>query len=229
MRIRLLALDYDGTLARHGLVEPATWQALSKFRQRYGKLVLVTGREVSELKEVCTRLDLFDRVVAENGAVLWDPASGRMELLAQPPPPLLIDQLRQCEIYPLAIGSVIVATLILHQQKVHKVLNGLQLPWRAIPNKESLMLLPQGTDKATGLERALAELEVRWSEVAGAGDAENDLVFLSRCGHAVALANSLQEIKNTAHSVMSKPDGAGVVEFIEMLENRLDASTDAKT
>jgi len=39
------------------------------------KLILVTGRELDDLIKVFPRIDLFDRVVAENGALLYRPAT----------------------------------------------------------------------------------------------------------------------------------------------------------
>jgi HAD superfamily hydrolase (TIGR01484 family) len=69
-----LATDYDGTLARHGNVDAATKEALREVRRSGRKLILVTGRDLPDLKRVFPELELFDLVVAENGALLFDPA-----------------------------------------------------------------------------------------------------------------------------------------------------------
>jgi hydroxymethylpyrimidine pyrophosphatase-like HAD family hydrolase len=53
----------------------------------------VTGRELSDLRRVFTRLDLFDAAVVENGAVLFEPASGEEIPLGDEPPPLFVDEL----------------------------------------------------------------------------------------------------------------------------------------
>ena len=37
---------------------------------------MVTGRELDELLDVCPEVELFDLVVAENGALLYDPRDG---------------------------------------------------------------------------------------------------------------------------------------------------------
>ena len=65
-----LATDYDGTLATDGRVDEPTIAALTRFRAAGRRLILVTGRELDELQDRCPRLDLFDRVVAENGVVV---------------------------------------------------------------------------------------------------------------------------------------------------------------
>ena len=69
MYISCLATDYDGTLAHDGIVDDATANALVAFRRSGRKLLLVTGRELPDLIRVLPRIDLFDRVVAENGAL----------------------------------------------------------------------------------------------------------------------------------------------------------------
>src|SRR5678816_2740882 len=49
MRYKALATDYDGTLAHHGLVDPATIDAVTSLREQGTKVLLVTGREFPEL------------------------------------------------------------------------------------------------------------------------------------------------------------------------------------
>jgi hypothetical protein len=73
MRFLALACDYDGTLARHGRVEASTIAALERVRASGRKLLLVTGRQLDDLRSVFVEVDLFDSVVAENGALLYDP------------------------------------------------------------------------------------------------------------------------------------------------------------
>ena len=107
MRYLVLAADYDGTIARDGKVAPATVAALERLAATGRKLVLVTGRELDELLAVFPRLDLFDRVVAENGALLYDPATREARALGAPPPHDV--RRRRCErrgVAPLSVGRV---------------------------------------------------------------------------------------------------------------------------
>jgi phosphoglycolate phosphatase len=67
-----LATDYDGTIAQHGLVDEATIDSLTRFKQTGRRLVLVTGRALPDLLRVFPSIGLFDRVVVENGALLYD-------------------------------------------------------------------------------------------------------------------------------------------------------------
>ena len=72
-----LATDYDGTIAEDGVVAEATLEALRKLKQSGRKLLLVTGRQLPDLKKVLPEIALFDLVVAENGGILFDPRPAR--------------------------------------------------------------------------------------------------------------------------------------------------------
>ncbi len=55
-----LATDYDGTIAAEGVVDSATLSALAAFKKTGRRLVLVTGRELDDLKRVFSELHLFE-------------------------------------------------------------------------------------------------------------------------------------------------------------------------
>ena len=44
------------------------------------------------------------------------------------------------------------------------------------------MVLPSGVNKATGLKKALKQMNLDAKNVVAVGDAENDLAFLAACG-----------------------------------------------
>ena len=77
MRFRVVAADYDGTLANDGRVAKNTLETLACVQESGRKLVLVTGRELESLQSVFPELGLFDLVVAENGALLYHRPRGR--------------------------------------------------------------------------------------------------------------------------------------------------------
>ena len=113
-----LATDYDGTIAHDGEVDAPTLAALERLRGASRRLILVTGRELDDLIRCMPRLDLFDVVVAENGALLYWPATKQERTLAPPPPPEFAEQLRQAGVSPLSIGRVIVASWEPNESKV---------------------------------------------------------------------------------------------------------------
>ena len=86
------------------------------------------------------------------------------------------------------------------------------------------MILPTGVDKATGMNAVLAEMNQRWSAVVGIGDAENDLAFLSRCQHSVAVANALDSLKREVDFTTAAARSQGVIELIgEILQDDLSS------
>jgi HAD superfamily hydrolase (TIGR01484 family) len=217
--VRYLALccDYDGTLAENGTVAPATVEALQRLRASGRRIVLVTGRILEELQSVCSRLNLFDRVVAENGASLYNPATREERLLSSRPAELFVQTLRDRGVQPLAVGRVIVAAWQPHQTIVLNAIRDLGLELQVIFNKDAVMVLPTGVNKATGLAVALQELNVSPRNIVGIGDAENDYAFLAFCDLGVAVDNALPLLKRAADLVTHNARGAGVVELIEEL------------
>lgn len=110
MYVLVLATDYDGTLAEDGVVSDATYAALERLKQTGRKLIMVTGRELADLERVFPALDIFDRVVAENGALIYTPASKKERLLAPAPPAEFVDRLKRRGVAPLSVGRCVVAT-----------------------------------------------------------------------------------------------------------------------
>jgi hydroxymethylpyrimidine pyrophosphatase-like HAD family hydrolase len=222
MRYLALCCDYDGTLAHDGRVDQATLAGLERLLASGRWLVLVTGRELPDLQATFPRLDLFERVVAENGALLVRPAAREEKPLAERPPDKFIDLLRRRGVGPLAVGRVIVATWRPHEHDVLQVISELGLELQVIFNKGAVMVLPAGVNKATGLACALEEMGLSAHNAVGVGDAENDHAFLSLCECSVAVANALPTVKETADLTTRGDHGAGVVELIdELVENDL--------
>ena len=111
MYISCLATDYDGTLANDGVVDDATVDALVAFKRSGRKLLLATGRELPDLVRVFPRIDLFDRVVAENGALLFEPATKKETPLGPEPSPELVETLRKKGVTSLSVSIFSVAGL----------------------------------------------------------------------------------------------------------------------
>jgi hypothetical protein len=223
MRFLALATDYDGTLATHGRVDGIVLPALGRLRASGRKLLLVTGRELHDLQNVFPEAALFDRVIAENGALLFRPSTNEEIALCGPPDPRLLAALRGRGV-PFAAGRAIISTDDSHHAAVASAIHQLNLALdvHIILNKGSLMILPSGVDKKTGLEAALAELQLAPANVVGVGDAENDASMLAACGCAAAVANALPLIKRNADLITASGHGVGVAELIgELLENDL--------
>src|SRR6266540_663120 len=198
MRYLALACDFDGTLASEGRVDARTVEAMERLLASGRKLILVTGRILEDLLAIFPRTDLFECIVAENGAVLYRPGTREVR------------------------GRVIVATVTPHEKAVLEAIRRLGIEYQVIFNKGSVMVLPSGLNKARGLEAALEDLGLSPHNVVGVGDAENDESFLRACGCAVAVAGALPSLKDTADHVTAGDDGEGVREVIDgLLSNDL--------
>jgi hydroxymethylpyrimidine pyrophosphatase-like HAD family hydrolase len=209
-----LATDYDGTIATDGVTPPETVEALKRFKATGRRLILVTGRELPDLQRVFPELEVFDRVVAENGGLLYEPATRRSRPLGPSPSPDFIAALKGHDISPLSIGEVIVATWEPNQTVVLDTIRQLGLELQIIFNKGAVMILPPNINKASGLLVALEELGLSPINVVGVGDAENDHAFLNLCGCGAAVANALPNLKEHADLVMELPRGQGTAELM---------------
>jgi hydroxymethylpyrimidine pyrophosphatase-like HAD family hydrolase len=217
MRYRALACDYDGTLAHEGRVDAATCAALARLRASGRELILVSGRRLDDLMQVFSETHLFQRVVAENGALIYTPATGEDRLLGPPPPAQLLEALYQRDVTPLATGRVIIGTWEPQETAVLDAIRELGLEYEIIFNKGAVMVLPSGINKTTGLAAALDELGLSPHNTVAVGDAENDHALLRLCEVGVAVANALPMLRESADLVTAADHGAGVVELIDRI------------
>ncbi|WP_180899841.1 HAD family hydrolase [Martelella soudanensis] len=215
MFFRALAADFDGTVALHGGVDGSTLDALLRLKKTGRYLILVTGREINDLRHALSRLDLFDLIVAENGGVIYDPQADDEDALAAPPPAAFVQKLMERKVEPISIGRTIVATWHPHEGDVLAAIEELGLELQIIFNKGAIMVLPGGINKATGLAVALRRLGLLPQNVVGVGDAENDHAFLKICGCSVAVANAIPSLKTAVDIVLANDHGAGIVELVD--------------
>lgn len=217
MRYFALATDYDGTLAHHGRVSEDTVKTLEKTKASGRKLILVTGRELDDLWRVFPQWTLFDYIIAENGALLYDPATKKETALGSPPPGEFTQKLKDAGVTPLSAGRVIVATWEPHQHTVLETIKEMGLEHQVIFNKGAVMVLPPGVNKAYGLAAALKEMKLSLLNIVAVGDAENDNALLEHSGFSAAVSNALPPVKDKADMVTEKSHGDGVNELLEMM------------
>ena len=95
MKPRVLALDFDGTIAVNDTIDKGAAAAIEKARGAGLLAVLVTGRMLTDLGAVFCTPPLFDAIVAENGAVLRLPNLLTPITLSQEPDPRFLAELRR--------------------------------------------------------------------------------------------------------------------------------------
>ncbi len=222
----ILASDYDGTLAEHGVLSADTVAALKAFKNAGGVLILVTGRDMQDIAgegrpPMTPHLGLFDCVVAENGAVLWDPRSGTEERTSRPIPDAWRNAL--CVRFPnMFAGHEILSIPTAYEKQVRTFLKDQGIDMKCERNVGSLMLTMPGVDKASGLRAAARRLHVDLRDAVGVGDGENDAALLGSVGTAVAVANAHPDVKRIADYVTAGQAGAGIRELLAlMVEGKL--------
>jgi len=216
MTVRVLALDYDGTIADHGRLDPEAATAIGDARRSGIAVVLVTGRILAGLERDLPDLRLFDSVVAENGAVVMLPASGRTTVVGPPAPRAFLEALKRYRV-PHESGQCLVAASALHAPVLRQVIRELGLELAIIFNRGSAMMLPQGISKASGLDLALSTLHLSADAAVGIGDGENDIDLLERCGVSVAVAWGAEALKEVADEVLAGDGPAAVGAYIRRL------------
>lgn len=209
---RAIAVDYDGTLTREARPGAAVLAAIRDVRRAGARVLLVTGRILSELRGDFPEVDEhFDAIVAENGAVLV--AGGFARSLTAPVVPDLEEHLARLGV-PVRHGRVILATDAAADRLVLDEIARLGLEYQIVRNREALMVVPNGISKGAGTAAALAELDLSAHNVVGIGDAENDHSLLSGCEVGVAPANAVPALRAAADLVLPEADGEGVLGFL---------------
>jgi len=212
MKFGVLALDYDGTIARDGWLDPDVRQAIGEARALGIAVVIVTGRILSELKQFAGDLKFVDAVVAENGAVLDFP-SGHSRLLGNAPAPVFLEELKRRNL-EFKAGQCVVELDASAAPQVLAAIRELELPLSLLFNRGRLMVLPQGISKGIGLREALGTLRLSAHNAVGIGDAENDHDLLSACEIGLAVRWGSLALQKMADGVLEGSGPAAVAGYI---------------
>ncbi|MEZ4701826.1 MAG: DUF5752 family protein [Rhodothermales bacterium] len=216
MHLHVLACDLDGTLAEDGVVSRETWGQLRRARRAGIALVLVTGRRLETFAENGPFAELFEAIVAEDGAAIYFPRNDSVLMPFGRVEPALIQRLEARGI-PIERGMAIVATWTPHDRVVLDVLRETGGAATVEYNKGAVMILPPGATKGTGLLTALHELGYSIRNVLACGDAENDRSLFEVAEMAIAVDNATPEIKQIADIVLPYRDGEAVRAVIDFL------------
>jgi len=216
MRFTVLALDYDGTIARNDVLDPDVRKAIADARERGITVVIVTGRILDDLRRVAGDLGFVDAVVAENGAVVAFPEAGRSMTLAAPAPQLLVDDLRRRGL-SIEVGHCVIEGDARAATAFLDAIHSLEVPYVLMFNRSRLMALPTGVNKANGLREALRTLRLSAHNAIGIGDAENDFDLLEQCELGVAVAWGSRALQQAADEILRGDGPKAVAEYIRQL------------
>jgi hypothetical protein len=216
VKLSVIALDYDGTVARGDVLDPSVREAIAIARTRGMVVLLVTGRILDELRRVAGDLHFVDGVVAENGAVIHFPDSGRTSALAPNVPEGFLAELRRRGI-PFAAGQCLVDADANEAPRLLEVIRTLELPLVLIFNRGRVMTSPQGVSKATGLHVALETLRLSARNTVAVGDAENDHELLRLAEVGVAVEWGSRALQAAADVVLSGGGPPAVADYVRQL------------
>lgn len=213
----LVAVDVDGTLfdGDGGTgVAVAAVHALRDARAAGHLVVIATGRRHETLADVVPDvLPWCHAVVAEDGGVLVEPATGRVELLAPPLDPSIPEALRARGVVDLDVGRVALGAPRRFEAVFRELHRSAPGEREVLVNKGSVTLVPVGCDKGTGL-RVVRERLGSEVHVLAVGDAANDLPMFACADTAVAVANADDAVRRAGIRLTTAPFGDGVAEAV---------------
>jgi hydroxymethylpyrimidine pyrophosphatase-like HAD family hydrolase len=214
VHISVIATDFDGTISEGDRLAPKAGHVLRRWREQGGIVVLVSGRPFEFLRDLQEREQTFDLIVAENGAVVYNPYSDEMRLPFGQVPDELVRTLAQLGI-PLWRGIAIAGTTLPYDDAVWVASRELGLAVHVVINRSEVMLLPPGASKGAGLLHLLQNEGLSPRNLLAFGDAENDRSLLQAAEVKVAVANAVEGLQAIADHVTPGAGPSGVAGFVE--------------
>jgi hydroxymethylpyrimidine pyrophosphatase-like HAD family hydrolase len=213
----ILIFDYDGTLTYESNEVPqVTRDALKKMKEKkLATLGIISGRDLPFLQKVDQNLSsVFSFLIAENGAISYFSDLKKKEVLGKDWSEKARRLLSTSGI-PMHFAEVMFATGIENAPRVSDFLTKVGLEAKLVPNRDSLMVLPPGVDKGTGVAATVQHFGTTKKHFLTCfGDGENDLALFAPADLGVAVANAVDALKKIADVVTEKPGGYGVAEYL---------------
>jgi hypothetical protein len=215
--IRLVLSDYDRTFTDETLhVAPGLAEAIGRLRKKGVLFSVVSGRKFPFMMDFYRSMDgLVDSFIAENGCIGY--AKGCRQVICEAGHRDDLLQTLDREAIPYDAGDVVISVHRRYLPGVEQVLAGYPA-YHLIRNVDSLMLLPRGASKATGIRWLMDVYCIGTGEMACIGDAENDIDMRGFCTLMGAVANALPAVKQESDYICRNEFGAGLREFLEHIE-----------
>lgn len=221
MKLAVVALDYDGTITdADGTLNGDVRAAIRDLRSRGIAVLIATGRRLEHLRESVGDLRIVDAVVAENGALIAFPSSGRTLFLGHPPPPVLLDELKRLQIV-FQTGECVIEMDASKAPAALDAIRRLELPLVLDFNRDRLMLLPQSVSKGLGLSAVLTALRLSVHNTVAVGNAENDheMLAIAEIGAAVQWGSVV--LQRVADEIVQGSGASAVAAYLREVAGRV--------
>lgn len=210
----LVASDMDRTISSEKddfYVRDEVSEKINEFCKANAFLV-VTGREEKYAKLLASKLEPTGWVI-ENGAIIHIngqkvinvPEEWRVERER------VIKELKNRGLN-FSLGEQIVYVNGIKEELI--LTDGASVEY----NRGDAMIMPVGVNKGTGLLKAIKLLNFDGITI-GVGDGENDHKLFDVVDIRVAVANAVPSLKERADHVLSKEDGEGIIELLELVRS----------
>ncbi|MBD3309608.1 glycosyltransferase [Candidatus Woesearchaeota archaeon] len=220
---KAIITDMDRTIvdpAPKHVFDPGDYdiELLEEFKKIDCTKILATGRVIRYVKRLCTEFDVWDCVIAENGAVIYFPKTRKTITTNTSYMKKAKKIIRDMDLPGASIGKIIASVPVKYEQKVKEKLQDLADHLSFFRNVDELMVLPHGTDKGMGVRLALKHLNIDIDKTFVIGDAENDMEMFLNPGFKVAVANADRSIKKLSNYITKGPSTKGVREIIRKIQ-----------
>lgn len=221
--IRLIAVDIDGTLTfPDRKLDPSALEALRRAESSGIKVTLATGNVLSFAEAAVVLFGASGPLIAEDGGIIFDPATGRKEVLGN-----RVEADRGLAALEKSLGHLEqtrtsverLAGLTLKRgpslEKVREVLKKGGFHLVAVDSGFAIHIKSPEIDKANALRKISQSMDIPLDQIAAIGDGPNDVEMLKTAGLSFAVANAVEEVKRNSTFVTKAPHGKGVSEAID--------------
>ncbi len=246
MKLKAIISDIDGTLVpvQATKVSQKVRQALQKLNDKKIPFSLATGRPYSLVENFVQDLGLTTPIIADNGATIIDPLSGKVvaeELIETAQASKLLKLVHSCQThYHISTvdgnlselsnitSKTKIKKFVVHQlapdfadSMVEKINNDFKQihAVRTSANEGEEFTDIYITSIKASKQHAVLQLSrhigVKPEEMIGIGDHYNDFPLLMACGFKVAMGNAVNDLKEIADYIAPSVDEDGIADVIE--------------
>jgi len=215
-----LAIDIDGTITYKD--RSINCKAVEALRKVEVPVILATGNISCFARTAAKLIGASDVVICENGGVVRFSYDGEDIVLGDIGKCLkaaealedhfkiefLDAEYRKSEVCLRRNFSI---------EKARSVLENTEFGVKIVDSGFAYHIMDAKVSKGRALEYIASELGISTKDVAAIGDSENDLDLIKTAGLGIAVGDADLELKIEADVVVSKKDGDGVVEALELL------------